>query len=85
MERTEPFNYTLSWLTGVDTDAFKGISAECVLTVPHGTRQAYLDAGWSESIFKGGIEEAPLNCDVNGDGQVSISDAVIIVDEILNK
>ena len=85
MERTEPFDYPPSLLIGVGTDAFKNISSECVLTVPHGTRQAYLDAGWSESIFKGGIEEAPLNTDVNGDGQVSISDAVIIVDEILNK
>ncbi len=85
MERTEPFDYPPSLLIGVGTDAFKNISSECVLTVPHGTRQDYLDAGWSESIFKGGIEETPLNCDVNGDGQVSISDAVIIVDEILNK
>ena len=67
------------------TNAISGISDQCVLTVPKGKRQAYIDKGWSEDVFKGGIVEAAPDADVNGDGQVSISDAVIIVDEILNQ
>ena len=49
--------------------AFQNISEECVLTVPRGTRQAYLDMGWTEEFFKGGVvEEAPdLSCvEING-------------------
>jgi len=38
--------------------AFGRISDDCVLTVPSGTRDAYLAAGWTEEIFKGGIVEA---------------------------
>ncbi|MCR4917054.1 MAG: leucine-rich repeat protein [Prevotella sp.] len=40
------------------TDAFKGISDNCVLTVPAGTRDAYIAAGWTEDIFKGGVVES---------------------------
>ncbi|MCR5433691.1 MAG: leucine-rich repeat protein [Bacteroidaceae bacterium] len=42
--------------------AFNGISAKCTLTVPAGTRDAYIAAGWTENVFKGGIVEevAPL-------------------------
>ena len=42
----------------LETDAFTGISDDCVLTVPTGTRNAYINAGWTEDIFKGGIVEA---------------------------
>lgn len=38
-------------------NAFAHISDNCVLTVPRGTREAYLAAGWTESIFKGGVVE----------------------------
>lgn len=38
--------------------AFNHIGGECTLTVPHGTRDAYIAAGWTEDIFKGGIIEA---------------------------
>ena len=31
-----------------------------VLTVPYGTRDAYIAAGWTEEMFKGGIVEAAL-------------------------
>ena len=37
--------------------AFYGISNDCVLTVPYGTRAAYLARGWTESVFKGGVVE----------------------------
>ena len=40
-------------------DAFKDISPRCVLTVPFGKRDAYIAAGWTEQIFKGGIKEMP--------------------------
>ncbi|MBQ1816149.1 MAG: leucine-rich repeat domain-containing protein [Bacteroidaceae bacterium] len=38
-------------------NAFKNISPTCVLTVPYGRRAAYIAAGWTEDIFKGGIRE----------------------------
>ena len=37
--------------------AFSGISNNCTLTVPGGTKTAYIAAGWTESVFKGGIIE----------------------------
>ena len=56
-----------------------------MLTVPCGTRQAYIDAGWTEDIFKGGIVEAPSKYDVNEDGSVSISDVTKLVNKILGR
>ena len=38
-------------------DAFKGISPTCVLMVPYGKRSAYIAAGWTEKVFKGGVKE----------------------------
>ena len=38
-------------------DAFKGISPTCVLMVPYGRRAAYIAAGWTEEVFKGGVKE----------------------------
>jgi len=35
------------------------VSSNCVLTVPYGTKDAYIEAGWKENIFKGGIVEMP--------------------------
>ena len=37
--------------------AFGAISNTCILTVPKGTRDAYIAAGWTESVFKGGVVE----------------------------
>lgn len=39
-------------------NAFDHISGACTLTVPPGTRDAYIAAGWTEEIFKGGVIEA---------------------------
>ena len=39
------------------SNAFKNVSSTCVLTVPKGTRDAYIAAGWTESVFKGGVVE----------------------------
>ena len=41
------------------TDAFKDISARCVLMVPYGMRQDYINAGWTEQVFRGGVREMP--------------------------
>lgn len=41
------------------SDAFENIGSSCVLTVPYGTRDAYIAAGWTEDVFKGGVVEAP--------------------------
>ena len=55
MEREEPVEYS---------SLFSGISDDCVLTVPYGTRDAYIAAGWTEDIFKGGVVEAQPQADV---------------------
>ena len=73
----EPFTF--------GTGAFGNISPSCVLTVPHGTRQAYIDKGWTETVFKGGIVEMPLNCDVNQDGTVSVADVTTVVNSVLGR
>ena len=39
------------------TDAFDIRPRDCMLTVPYGTRDAYIAAGWTEDIFKGGVVE----------------------------
>ena len=36
---------------------FKGISDECVLIVPAGKKDAYIAAGWTDEVFKGGIKD----------------------------
>ena len=38
-------------------EAFHGISSSCALTVPYGTRDAYIAARWTTDVFKGGIVE----------------------------
>ena len=38
--------------------SFDGISSNCILMVPSGTTSDYSSAGWTTSIFKGGIYEA---------------------------
>ena len=62
----------------------------CTLQVPVGTRDAYIAAGWTEEIFKGGVVEAAdggagTPGDVDGDGQVDIVDVTKLVDKILGK
>ena len=72
------------------SSAFTGISSSCTLTVPAGTRQTYIDAGWTEEIFTGGIvEESKIiefadakvkaicvaNWDTDGDGELSMAEA----------
>ena len=42
-----------------DSDAFTSIASSCVLTIPYGTKDAYIAAGWTENTFKGGIVEQP--------------------------
>ena len=76
--------------------AFGGISNTCVLTVPYPTKSAYIAAGWTESVFKGGVVEAnipviefadPLvksicvqNWDTNGDGELDLAEAAAVTD-----
>lgn len=64
------------------------LPANCKLVVPAGKRQAYIDAGWTETIFRGGVVEAEgsgILGDVNGDGQVTIADVTALVNIILKK
>jgi hypothetical protein len=61
------------------------LPATCKLIVPYGKRQAYIDAGWTESIFKGGVVEDKSQFDVNRDSFVSIADVTTLVNVILGK
>jgi hypothetical protein len=63
--------------------AFNSISDDCKLYVPAGTKAAYIAAGWTEDIFKGGIYE--MEVDLNGDGTLNISDVTALVNMVLGK
>ena len=86
-EIEEPFAFS--------NGAFSNISDDCVLTVPYGTRDAYIAAGWTEDVFKGGVvEPSPTinfadanvkalciaNWDTNGDGELSEVEAAAVTD-----
>ena len=64
-------------------------AANCVLYVPKGTRDAYITAGWTEKVFKGGIveldggDDTKTRMDVNGDGEVSTADVTAIYSYII--
>ena len=75
--------------------AFSGISSTCKLTVPKGKKEAYIAAGWTESVFKGGIVEivpnisfadanvkaiCVANWDTNGDGELDTKEAAAVTD-----
>lgn len=70
---------------GRSYECFKRFADNCVLIVPYGTRQAYINAGFSETVFKGGIVEDKSQFDTNGDGSVSIADVTTLVNVILGK
>lgn len=40
-------------------NAFLSIPSDCTLLIPNGTRDAYIAAGWTEELFKGGVIESP--------------------------
>lgn len=44
----------------LNSSVFSSIASNCILTVPYGTRDAYIAAGWTENVFKGGVVEAPV-------------------------
>lgn len=51
------------------------------LYIPMGTKQAYIDAGWTETIFTGGIiEESEF--DLNNDGSVDVMDVQRVLNEV---
>ena len=77
MKSSTPFQLT--------TDAFYDISDDCVLTVPAGTKNAYISKGWNTTVFKGGIVEDKSKYDTNGDGFVTIADVTTLVNVILGK
>lgn len=49
---------------------FHQIHPECVLTIPAGTREKYLAAGWTTDVFGGGIVEANSNNASAGQGMM---------------
>ena len=87
-EIEEPFTF--------GSNAFKDISSTCTLTIPHGTKDAYIAKGWTTDVFKGGIIEASSpnitfvdanvkalcveNWDMNGDGELSEEEAAAVTD-----
>ena len=67
-------------------DAFKGINENCKLYVPAGTKDAYIAKGWTTDVFKGGIYDGTeADGDLNGDGQMNISDVTALVNMVLGK
>ena len=58
-EVREPFSFSSQAFEGIGKGGslFDG----CKLGVPYGTKEAYIAAGWTEDVFKGGIVEAPYN------------------------
>ncbi|MDO4993433.1 MAG: leucine-rich repeat domain-containing protein [Bacteroidales bacterium] len=57
--------------------AFVSISDACVLYVPKGTKEAYIAAGWTEEVFKGGIMEMePELTPLEEDQTVDIADEI---------
>ena len=64
----------------IDAAAFSKINTACKLIIPAGTRQAYINAGWTTDVFPGGIIEMG---DANQDSSVSITDVGLVIDYIL--
>ncbi len=76
------------------SNAFNNISAKCLLTVSYGKKDAYIDQGWTTSVFKGGIVEGPIgnmtfadanvkalcvaNWDTNSNGELSEEEAAAV-------
>ena len=56
------------------SNAFYNIAATCTLTIPVGTRDAYIAAGWTEEVFKGGIIEADVYVPVQ---YIDFADAIV--------
>ena len=70
----------------VTTTNFGNVISNCKLYVPKGKKDVYEAAGWTTTLFKGGIFEDNSNDgDVNGDGQVTIADVTKLVNIILGK
>ena len=64
------------------------LPSTCVLYVPKGKTSVYQAAGWTTSLFRGGIvemDEPASPGDVNGDGQITIADVTKLVNIILGK
>ena len=64
------------------TSTFQNVSVrQCELHIPMGAKQAYIDAGWTETIFKGGIIEES-EYDLNKDGSVDVMDVQRVLNEV---
>lgn len=76
----------------INSSVFSGISDNCILTVPEGTKDIYIAKGWTTSVFKGGIVEDPnitfadsrveeicvAHWDTNGDQKLSMAEAAAV-------
>lgn len=88
MERREPITFK-AYFFRQNSETLPEI-ANCVLIVPTGTKQAYIEAGWKTledgGYFKEVVEEEKTNDgDVNCDGKVTIADVTKLVNIILGK
>ena len=67
----------------IDPYSFYGISTNCILYIPKGTRNAYIAAGWTKVFYGGVVEQEDIDdtrerMDVNGDGDVNTADVVAV-------
>ncbi|MBR6494269.1 MAG: hypothetical protein IKT22_03265, partial [Prevotella sp.] len=60
------------------------IPENCQLIVPFGTRDAYIAAGWTEEIFKGGVVEDESVLDINQDGSINTQDVRMVLNKTLD-
>lgn len=64
-----------------------GKAADATLYIPRGSKQTYLDAGWTgfKNIIETDMPGGGIKGDVNGDGKVTVSDAVGVVNILLGQ
>ena len=64
-----------------------GKAADATLYIPRGSKQTYLDAGWTgfKNIIETDMPSGGIKGDVNGDGKVTVSDAVGVVNILLGQ
>ena len=79
MKRREPIAFDVKYFGNASL-----LPANCQLIVPFGTRDAYIAAGWTENIFKGGVVEEDSILDVNGDGVIDMQDVRTVLGKYLD-
>ena len=89
MKRETPITFNKNMFTMSSSETTPASISNCVLVVPVGTKDAYATAGWKSiedgGCFKEVVEEVkPAYFDVNGDGEINVTDVTSLVNKILH-